>query len=213
MGQWTLNPGLTNQHLFPFLPVTEHLVQPGLGRCVLRSSIRWEDGSRSQGLKVMTGMTLIFCGESAGDRDLCLLTSALDASYFYSERSCKLPAVLVVFITNPHAPSSLYTWSYLVLTMVLQGGFNLDWTEEETEAQSEGLNLLIPKPLSSTGPLSCHSCAGLRRLSPEAGLLDVWAMAFSSCIGFGTAMVLVEDNQMPRSLATALSQCSGLRVC
>lgn len=151
MGQWTLNPGLTNQHLFPFLPVTEHLVQPGLGRCVLRSSIHWEDGSR---LKVMTGLTLIFCGESAEDRDLCLLRAALDTTS--TERSCKLLTTLVVFITNPHAPSSLYTWSYLVLTMVTQGGFNLDWTEEETEAQSKGLNLLIPKPLSSTGPLSCH---------------------------------------------------------
>lgn len=73
----------------------------------------------------MTGMTLILCGESLKDRDLCLLRSALK-HHFYLERAYKLLARLVIFITGPYAPSSLYTGSYLVLMMVLQGRYRLD---------------------------------------------------------------------------------------
>lgn len=58
--------------------------------------------------------------------------------HFYLERSYKLLARLVIFITGPYAPSSLYTGSYLILMMVLQGSYHLDWTEEETEAQRGG---------------------------------------------------------------------------
>lgn len=72
--------------------------------------------------------------------------------------------------------------SYLVPIMALRGRYNLNETEEATQAQGGGrarqvaeLRLRLIDPFHGTPPKLPYTCAGLRRLPPEAGLLGVWA--------------------------------------